>query len=219
MSTYIKPKAILFDWDNTLVDTWPVIYQSLHVVFEEMGRKPWTMDEVKKNVHKSLRDSFPEIFGEEWRRAGEIYLKHFESIHLDILKPLDGAEQMLKNLINKDIYIAVVSNKTGHNLRKEVKHLNWDKYFSKVIGAKDAKADKPSPDPVYLALKNSNLYPEKHDIWFVGDTITDLECAYNSKCRSVYFGLDDLLDEQYKNFQPNLRFKSHAELEKVFVNF
>ena len=68
-----KPKAIVFDWDNTLVDTWPLIQHSIDTTMTSMGREPWGLERVRDNVHKSMRESFPEIFGSDWEKAGEIY--------------------------------------------------------------------------------------------------------------------------------------------------
>ena len=32
------PQAALFDWDNTLVDTWPVIHEAMNTTLSAMGR-------------------------------------------------------------------------------------------------------------------------------------------------------------------------------------
>ncbi|MCC7259706.1 MAG: HAD hydrolase-like protein, partial [Alphaproteobacteria bacterium] len=139
--TLKRPRAILFDWDNTLVDTWPVIHSSLEKTMLALGREPWSMDEVRRKVRRSLRDSFPEVFGEGWEKARELYYGHFRGQHLEKLTPLEEAERMLGHLLDKDIHIAVVSNKTGQYLREEVSHLGWDKYFHKVVGALDTPRD------------------------------------------------------------------------------
>lgn len=213
-----KPKAILFDWDNTLADTWPTIHYALEKTFIDMGEKPWTMEEVKVRVHRSLRDSFPPIFGDRWKEAGDKYLEHFKAVHLERLTALDGAEETLKKLTETDIYIAVVSNKTGCNLRAEAEHIGWDKYFSKIIGAKDADEDKPSIKPVLLALENSGINMGK-DVWFVGDSITDMECAYNANCVPIFYGGQDLQSEVFANHQPTKHFKNHKELLDFIAKF
>lgn len=206
-----KPKAILFDWDNTLADTWPTIYQAMKETFVSMGHEPWTFEETKQRVHRSLRDSFPEIFGERWQEAGDMYLSNFRRIHLEKLTPLEGAEEVLEALAGSDIYVALVSNKTGENLRMEVDHIGWNDYFKKVIGAKDAEEDKPSIKPVLMALDGSGINPGK-DVWFIGDSITDLECAYNSNCLPLFYGDQDLNDERFSNHKPVKHFKNHKEL-------
>jgi len=206
-----KPKAILFDWDNTLADTWPTIYQAMCETFAAMGHEPWSFEETKERVHRSMRDSFPEIFGDRWEEAGEIYFKSFRRVHLEKLTPLEDAEEVLIALQNTDIYTALVSNKTGEALRLEVNHIGWNKYFSKVVGAKDAAEDKPSPKPVIMALQDSGIEPSQ-DVWFVGDSVTDMECAYNSNCVPIFYGDQDLGAQRFKNFQPKRQFKNHKEL-------
>ena len=61
-----RPRGILFDWDNTLVDSWAVIHEALVVTFEAMGLAPWTLDETKQRARHSLRDAFPRLFGPRW---------------------------------------------------------------------------------------------------------------------------------------------------------
>src|SRR5262249_27650124 len=58
------PRAILFDWDNTLVDNWAVINDSMNAVFSAFGMPQWTLAETKARTRASLRDSFPRMFGE-----------------------------------------------------------------------------------------------------------------------------------------------------------
>lgn len=213
-----KPKAILFDWDNTLADTWPTIHQALTETFISMGHEPWDMATTKERVHRSLRDSFPEIFHDRWQQAGDLYMQNFKRIHLQNLTPLEDAEEVLKALQGTGIYTALVSNKTGDNLRLEVDHIGWNGYFSKVIGAKDAEEDKPSPKPVLMALAGSGISLGK-DVWFVGDSVTDMECAYNSNCVPIFYGDQDLTSERFKNFQPVRHFKNHGELVKFIKSF
>lgn len=213
-----KPKAILFDWDNTLADTWPTIHQAMSETFIAMGHEPWSMEVTKERVHRSLRDSFPEIFGDRWEQAGDLYLNAFKRIHLEKLTPLEDAEEVLKALKNTDIYTALVSNKTGSNLRLEVDHIGWNGYFKKVIGAKDAAEDKPSPKPIIMALDGSGI-PMGQDVWFIGDSVTDMECAYNSNCVPIFYGDQDLSSERFKNFQPVKHFRNHGELVGFIKSF
>ena len=59
----LRPRAILFDWDNTLVDSWETIHEALNVVMAAMGRPLWSLHETKARVRLSLRESFPLHFG------------------------------------------------------------------------------------------------------------------------------------------------------------
>jgi phosphoglycolate phosphatase len=145
------------------------------------------LEKVRNEVHKSMRESFPEIFGNDWEKAGEIYKNTYRSIHLNI-QLLPNALKLINKLEEKGILQFIVSNKIGATLRKEAAALGVDKKFFAVVGANDAYADKPSREPVELALLGSNLDLKKDEIWFVGDTIADVECAYNSGCTPIIFG-------------------------------
>lgn len=182
-----KPRAVIFDWDNTLVDTWPIIHEALNRTFAEHKLPEWTIERVRRDVKKSMRDSFPEIFGEKWQDAGAAYQRHYRSIHLERLTPLPEVETMLKLLQRHALPVAVVSNKKGNNLREEVTHLQWQPYFKSVVGSDDAKRDKPHPEPVEMALGALNI-PPGNDIWFVGDSEIDLHCAANTGCTPILFG-------------------------------
>lgn len=178
------PRAIIFDWDNTLVDTWPVIHESLRVTFETYGLTPWTMEEAKVRVRKSMRDSFPALFGDKWEEAGEVFYKRFGEIHMEKLEPLPGAEQLLSTLKELGIYLGVVSNKQGPYLRTEADGLDWSKYFGRLVGANDAHADKPNRAPIDMVLEQAGINAGP-DVWFVGDADIDMECGQNAGCTPI----------------------------------
>lgn len=180
----LKPQAVLFDWDNTLVDSWPIIHDALNTTFRAFGLRPWTLSETRQKVRHSMRDNFPKLFGDRWEVAGEVFYKHYGAIHAKKLEPTNGAEEMLHGLSVAGIYLGIVSNKKGDFLRTEAAHLGWDRYFGGIVGANDAKNDKPAADPVGLALAGSGI-PLGRDVWLAGDADIDMECAENAGCVPV----------------------------------
>ena len=183
------PEAILFDWDNTLVDTWPVIHEAMVATFTAMGHEPWTLAQTKERVSKSMRDAFPELFGDRWEEAGDIYQAHYKSNHLQKLQPLPGAHEVLLRVKELGLFCGVVSNKKGPTLRQEVEHMGWNALFDTVVGSDDAAKDKPYPEPVHFAFRQSHIKPASH-VWFVGDSHVDLEVALNTGCTAILFGAE-----------------------------
>lgn len=178
------PQALLFDWDNTLIDSWAAIQDAQNYTLAYFGLKPWTLDEVRTRVRGSMRDTFPAMFGDRWLEAGEVFYARFTEHHLDTLTPLPGAEAMLRSLQASGVYLGVVSNKKGDYLRAEAARLGWEGYFGSIVGAFDAANDKPAIDPVHLALSGSGI-ASGPSVWFAGDTDIDLECASNAGCLPV----------------------------------
>jgi phosphoglycolate phosphatase len=211
-----KPKAVLFDWDNTLVDTWPVIHRALNATLAHMGHEAWPIERVKRDVKRSMRDSFPEMFGDRWKEAADRYQYDYRSIHLDVLKALPGAEDMLIQLAENDAFIGLVSNKRGPSLRLEVTKLGWDKYFKAAIGSDDAERDKPHPAPAYLALKDTGITDGAH-IWFIGDTGVDLECAAALGATAILYGDVETDGKTHDGFAYTRHVRNHEELKALFA--
>lgn len=218
MRSLSKPKAILFDWDNTLVNTWPVIHKALNMTMRFMKHEEWTLEYVKATVKKSMRDSFPDLFGNDWKKAAEHYQQSYRSIHLQELNVLDGAEEVLKALKKTDWFIGIVSNKKGPSLRREIDHLGWGDYFSVAIGSEDSAYDKPHPAPVIEAMKNTAITAGAH-IWFIGDTAIDLECAQVTLSTPILYGDVATIGATYEGFPFDAHVKNHAELLDIVKKF
>ena len=205
-----RPRAILFDWDNTLVDSWTTIHEALNAVMAAMEKPLWSLRQTKERVRLSLRESFPLHFGDRWEEARRIYLDAFRAIHLDRLSPLPGRVELLRALAADGFFLGVVSNKTGALLRREAERIGWSELFGSVIGAGDAALDKPDAAPVALALEPSGVEPGD-TVWLVGDTGIDMECAYNSGCIPVLLG-NGTTEEEFRRCAPRLAFSDAASL-------
>ncbi len=210
MPDLTRPQAILFDWDNTLVDSWATIHEALNHVMAAMDKPPWTIAETRARVRLSLRESFPLHFGDRWEEARGIYLDRFRAIHLERLAALPGSAELLEALSGQGIYLGVVSNKTGPLLRREAEQLGWSRHFGGIVGAGDADADKPDPAPVHLALAPGGVTAGAA-VWFVGDTGVDIECAGNAGCVAVLLG-GEPGSEELLRYTPHFTFSDPAEL-------
>jgi phosphoglycolate phosphatase len=181
-----KPIAVLWDWDNTLVDGWAAIEAGLNAAFRAFSLPEWDRATVLARVRKSLPESFPPMFGAEWERARDIFYEAVRSCHLDVLRPMPGATDAIA-AAGAIAPQAVVSNKQGALLRAEAAHLGWVPHFGTLVGAGDASADKPAAAPLLLALDRLGL-PASPDVWYVGDTALDMQAARAAGCRAVLLG-------------------------------
>ena len=207
----VLPKAIIFDWDSTLVDNWQSIANALNATLIEMGKTPWTTTQVRQNSKNSARDAFPRIFGDQWKDALDFFYKAFRELHLTGIKPLPGAEHLLQFLREEQIYSGIISNKNGAFLRNEIKKLDWDKYFDNVLGATDLDVDKPSKEIIEALLKQTEIPPSK-SVWFIGDAIVDLECAYMANCTPILVETGLITKEEANEWPPYKIFPSCVEV-------
>ena len=103
-----SPDAILFDWDNTLVNNWDPIFISYNETLKKLGLKKKSKEETLKNAKYSLRETFPNLFKEDWRKARKIFYKTFKKIHLQKIKPLPKVEKVLKIIIKKKFHVVLL---------------------------------------------------------------------------------------------------------------
>ena len=206
------PTAIIFDWDDTLIDNWHAIHHALNVTMDKMGHERWSFKKTKSNVRRSMRDSFPELFGDGWEEAADIFLSAIQSNHLETITVLEGVPDMLASLKSAGIVLGVVSNKNGQLLREEAEFLGWTQIFDSIIGATDAEKDKPDPAPIYLSLSKSG-FSTGDDIWYVGDAPSDMECAHRAGVLPVQM-VTKLADPlQFQDFPARVSFNTAAELQ------
>lgn len=209
--TLDKPRGLLFDWDNTLVDTWGIIHGALSETFQTMGQEPWTLEETQQRVRASARDTFPDLFGARADEAMAVFYDTFQAKHLEQLRANDGAGEMLSRLAAGGYLLGVVSNKQGILLREESDYLGWTPLFHRLVGADDATRDKPAVDAVELALDGSGL-ARGPEIWFVGDTDIDMLCATSAGCRPVLLRTDAPGAGEFDGIEPAEHMTSCAAL-------
>ncbi len=209
----LYPKAVIFDWDDTLVDGWPAIHEATNDTLTTFGLEPWTYEQTRANVRRSMRDSFPELFGDRWEEAAEHFYTAIRRTHLDFLTPLDGAEALLQQLAAEGLYLGVVSNKNGDLVRDEADHLGWTTYFAQIVGATDAEKDKPDPAPLRMVLQDfdDDAGPE---VWFIGDAVSDMECAKRGGVTAVLICEKEADSDEFAAFRPDFAVKNAVELAK-----
>ena len=214
--TLPKPRAVIFDWDDTVVDNWAVAVAAFNAALSAMGTEPWTEDVIRRRTGGSARDMFTALFGERWVEAEKVYYDTFLRLAADKTRPHDHIEDLFRLLDESGVYMAVVSNKRGTLLRQETMHTGFDKYFGKVVGSGDASADKPDPAPVHLALEGSGIAAGPH-VWFIGDSHTDMQCAHNTGLTPILIETKPPPEDVLRPIPPARRFARHYDLME-FLN-
>ena len=205
------PQAVLLDWDGTLVDNWGSIHAAMNATLAAMGLPPWSLEKTREQAKESLRESFPRLVGGRWEEAKDFFYRRFGAGHLSGLRALPHAGELLRALAEQDLFVGVVSNKTGSFLRREAEQLGWEGYFGAIVGAADADRDKPDPAPVRLALAAGGLAPGP-GVWFVGDGVVDVDCARRSGCCAVLVRERPPEIEEFGALMPDRHVRSLIEL-------
>lgn len=203
--------GVFFDWDGTLVDSLKFLHLAHNHVRVHFGLPIWSMDEFKGNMKYSSLQLYPKIYGDQTNEALEVLKAFIMANHLHHLELIDGAVQLLDRLNAANIPMGVVSNKRHMFVVREVEHLGWSHYFKAVVGAGEAGNDKPDSAPLVLALGRAGLSPGPH-ILYVGDTVTDLECADNTGCRAGFLYHENPQNPLISKHNPEIAVKNCIDL-------
>jgi len=194
-------KSVFFDWDGTLVDSLPLLFAAHNHVRRYMGHAPWSREEYMQAIVYSSRELYPRLYGDRSEEARAVLADYIHAHHLQALKVMDGAEDLLETLLARNVPMGVVSNKTHEFLQREIAHLGWEKYFPVRNGAGIAPKDKPSGAPLLHALAMHPAKPLLEGVIYVGDMESDLGCGLEAGCPVAFIRTDprsDALIEQYK---------------------
>lgn len=173
-----KPvELIIFDWDGTLFDSVGQIVASLLVAAEAFDQ-PLTADAAKSiiglglpEVAQVLFPKVPELHTEILKCYGDHYVEHSKD---DLW--FAGVSEMLHDLKNQNIKLAVATGKSRRGLDRVLAQTQSQDLFEITRAASETKS---KPDPLMLAeiLDFTGISAEQAIM--VGDTSYDLEMAQN----------------------------------------
>ncbi|MGB4106703.1 MAG: HAD family hydrolase [Alphaproteobacteria bacterium] len=200
------PKAIFYDWDGTLADSYKFLEGAHNHVRRELGLAEFKGEEFKAYFGHPREKLYNDLYGHEIEKAKTLFGDYVTKYHMENLKPMPGAKELLDAGKNLGILMGIISNKKAEFLRQEIRGFGWEGYFGAVVGAGDAPRDKPAADPLIKVAHEAGIMIA--DSWYVGDTDVDLQCAQNASCASVFLAHDSRSDEWTKLYKPFLIFKN-----------
>jgi phosphoglycolate phosphatase len=171
-----KPRAVLFDFDGTLGDSYPAITASVNYVRERRGLLPLSIADVRHHVGRGA-----EVLMKETVECGDsaenvaLYKAHHPSVMHAGTHLYPGVAETLRWLHEHGFVLAVCSNKPVAFTRDLLAFLKVAEYFALVLGPEDVQRPKPSPDMLLAALKRLEL--TANEALYIGDMTVDIQTA------------------------------------------
>lgn len=174
------PKAILFDLDGVLIDSYRLWFHLLNHTARELGYPPISDEMYRASWGQSTtadRDTFFQGHNVEEIEAfyDAHYFEHLE--HLDVPEEVPSLFEQLRELGLKS---AVVTNTQSSLAREIVKRAGATPDV--VVGGSDVARGKPAPDMLFLAAELLDV--PIGSTWMVGDSRYDSEAA---RAAEVFF--------------------------------
>ncbi|MFN7975634.1 MAG: HAD-IA family hydrolase [Acidobacteriota bacterium] len=172
----IRRRALLFDLDGTLIDSYEAIHESLNVALARAGMPPRDAASVRRMVGRGLDVLVAEVMGPERAPEGvRDYREHYGKVCFEKTRLLPGVAPTLERLASDGHAMAICTNKLASFSRALVDHLGVGGFFALVLGPEHVKEPKPDPGMLLLALEK--LGADRRDALYVGDMAMDVTVA------------------------------------------
>lgn len=197
---------LIFDLDGTLVDTAQDVQFCINETRAQMGLPPLSMEEARKSIGPGPNTFVDLVLPKEKKHLLDEFIKLFRScylIHLsDHSLPFDGVIDLLDELQNQGIPLAVATNKPRRYTDKLLQTLDLLKYFSGVFTPDDVFSRKPDPEIILKVLEVMNAPAERSLL--IGDTDNDILAGRGAgvrTCGVTYgYGPKDVLEALHPDF-------------------
>lgn len=202
--------TIIFDLDGTLLNTSADLTNAVNYALSKHNYEKKTIEKVKSSLGGGPVNLMERVSGLksddlEFEVLLADYLDFYSKNNNNETVPYDGINELLKDLKERNIKTAVLSNKQDPDTQVLVKE-HFPDTFSMVLGTSDKVKKKPSTDGLELIIKTLNS--KKENCLYVGDSAVDYKTAcnagidyvlvtygYRSKQQLVEAGAEVFIDE------------------------
>lgn len=176
----LRARAVLFDWDGTLLDSCAADTRAYLSMFHALGIN-WGVREFNRHYSPDWHNVYraAKMPRTKWSEADRLWSLAYEKETPDLMP---GAREVVQRL-NLDFTLAIVSSGNRRRVRRQLRAFALGDYFSACVCSEDAPKRKPHPAPLELALKRLRMEPQ--DCVYVGDTAEDIEMSRRAGVRSI----------------------------------
>lgn len=179
-------KALIWDLDGTLLNSYEIIVSSLKETMEELGVNI-SKREILNYVITYSVSAFIHKMADELGITPEEIAKRSSEIggarNMEI-RPMPNAIEILQTVSEMKVANYVYTHK-GKSTKGVLENLAMEEFFEEVVTNQNGFARKPSPDAINYLLEKYQLC--KENTFYVGDRSIDVECAVNAGVKSILF--------------------------------
>lgn len=202
-------KAIMFDFDMTLVNSMPLAHASYRALLNYKKIKP-TEKGFDAYIGKRLSESIEQLAKDKREKKNliDIFLK----IHESRIKKLKVySKEVLKYLKNKKIKIVIISN----NSREVIKMVCriHKLHYNLIVADENMKEGEEKHQAIIRTLKKLNL--NKNEIFYVGDHINDIREGKKAGVRVISVTTGVFSANQLKRYHPYTIINNLNQLRKI----
>lgn len=190
-------KVVVFDWDNTLAESRSALVYAINQVLPLYGLPEWEIIKCVRDNNLSFHDNFSRIFGEKAQEAYQKYLEVYKQNVGQMIKPFPHTTEVLRFFKQHGILVMIMTNKDRQLLEFELPFLYDRTLFDNIVCGHEAEQDKPCREHLFYTVKNV-MPPDlisAQNVWVIGDSPQDSNCAKNAGARAIRIGLPIWVDD------------------------
>ena len=221
----LKVEAVLFDLDGTLIDSAPIYYQIIDIVFERLG----VPSVPRKTLQEAMDDGdfdWDFVLPDPMKPRKEELIAEARKIIDDIAPPMfrrqikliPGAAEICKKIAAQGMKIGLVTSTPTDYISVKLtpmRKAGVENLLQVIITADDVINKKPHAEPILKGSKELEVSVEQ--CVYVGDTRVDIRAgnAAGMKTVGVLTGFDDY--EALKKEDPDAIIDSIAQLDETLI--
>jgi phosphoglycolate phosphatase len=180
-------KAAIFDLDGTLVDSLEDVANSMNAVLIQMNLEPHRVSKYRFMMGNGLRNLVVRALPPDKQILVDMALgkmrEHYSKNALNRTKIYPGIAETLMKLRQRDIKLAVLTNKEHIFAAYIVEHYFGTNMFELIWGTMTSRPIKPDPAGLAKLLNKLNVKPS--EAVFVGDRGVDMDVARATGVTSI----------------------------------
>ncbi|MEY4388846.1 MAG: hypothetical protein RLZZ432_565 [Chloroflexota bacterium] len=177
-------KAILFDWDGTLIDTTEHVYLANVEVMRAFGLRELTREEYGAHFSPNWRLMYAALGVPQERveEAAGVWHAAYRGHEADLLP---GALAALERLVAAGIPIGVVTAGDRKVVGRQLVRTGVDALIGAAVFGDDGVEQKPHPAPLLRGLAALGHASTPGETAYLGDTLDDVRMAIAAGARGV----------------------------------
>lgn len=210
--TIFAARAVLFDWDGTLLDSFAADERAYLAMFEALGID-FTAQDLACHYHPDWYHVYraARLQRSRWEEADRLWREAYDR---ETPRLLPGARSVLRDL-SKRFILGLVTSGSRDRVCIQLGNLQLARHFAVRVCAEDASPRKPHPAPLKRALDLAGLAPV--DCVYVGDSPQDIEMAKRANVRSIGIPGPFPTERGLRKSKPELLLSSIKELPQHLV--
>lgn len=208
----MKYKHIVFDIDNTILDSEKGLLTTWKETLNTLLNENYTIDELRfilgmTGLNAMLHFGLKDQLATAYRLWGEFYAKNHTMVNF-----FPGVIEMLAKMKEAELELGIITSRKRSEFDAEPLMKLLEPYIGVIVCSDNTPRPKPDGAPVETYCQLCGITPS--EMIYIGDTFNDYMCARNGGC---HFGLSQLGIVEKEKIEADYYFDSTDDMLKALI--